>query len=221
MDGLILAAAGSSARFGGAVPKVLRRLAGQPVLVRALAPFRIAAPRLEVVVVVRETDVKEVRTLLPRSRVIPGGATRQESVRRGLSALPPDVETVVVHDAARPLVSTRLVRSVLEAARRDGAAAAVLPVVDTLHLLKGDVIGATVDRSGLVAAQTPQAARAALLREALDLALANGRETTDEISLLTAAGFPVTPVPGERWNLKITVPEDLELARRHLEGEEE
>jgi 2-C-methyl-D-erythritol 4-phosphate cytidylyltransferase len=224
MHGLVLTAAGASARFGRAgPPKVLRTLAGKPVLLRALAPFRVAVGDLAVVVTARDEDVAAVRRLvLSDVRVVPGGATRQESVRRGLEALPPRVEVVLVHDAARPLLSADLVRAVLAAAVRDGAAAAVLGVTDSLHRLVpaqgGDPrIGEGVDRARVVAAQTPQAARADLLRRALAEAAAAGAVETDEVALLRRIGVPVTAVEGERWNLKITVPEDLDLAERLIE----
>jgi 2-C-methyl-D-erythritol 4-phosphate cytidylyltransferase len=222
MDGLVLVAAGSSTRFGGTLSKVLRRLAGTPVILRSLAPFLAAVEDLFVVVAARREDVPAVRSLLPRATVVEGGAERQESVWRGLEAVPPTVQVALVHDAARPLVSAALVRRVLEAARRDGAAVPVVPVQDTLHRVAGP-LGADgarvlegVDRELLVAAQTPQAAHADLLRRALAAARAAGSSETDEVGALRRAGVPVTAVEGERWNLKITTPEDLELAERLL-----
>ncbi len=222
VDGLVLTAAGTSSRFGRVGgPKVLRLLAGKPVILRALAPFRIAVERLAVVVTARAEDVPAMRRLLLNDvRVVEGGATRAESVRRGVEALPEDVKVILVHDAARPLLSADLVRRVLAAARRDGAAAAMLPVVDSLHrAIPEAAVGLRItdglDREGVFAAQTPQAARADLLRRAVAAA---GAPDTDEIALLRRAGVPVTAVEGERWNFKITMPEDLELAERLLEG---
>jgi 2-C-methyl-D-erythritol 4-phosphate cytidylyltransferase len=225
MDGLVLVAAGRSERFGGALPKVLVRLRGTPVLVRALKPFRVAVDALAVAIVARAEDVRAVERLVSRAAVVPGGATRAESVRLGVAALPADVETILVHDAARPLAGVVLVRRVLDAARRDGAAAPVLPVTESVHRLEpaaGDGPARLVealDRSRIVVAQTPQAARADLLRRALAEAEAAGLEPTDEVQALLAAGIPVTAVPGERDNLKITVPEDLAFAEAFV-GEE-
>lgn len=218
MDGLVLTAAGASLRFGGGTPKVLLPLAGTPVLLHALRAFTAALPHLAVAVTARAEDVGTVEALLPGARVVPGGPTRQASVERGVRALPPGLDVVLVHDAARPLLSPALVARVAEAARRDGAAVAGLAVSDSLHRLSADGrrLEGAVARAGLFAAQTPQAARAAWLLDALAQAAAAGREATDEVGLLTAAGYPVTPVEGEAQNLKLTRREDLALAEALL-----
>jgi 2-C-methyl-D-erythritol 4-phosphate cytidylyltransferase len=136
--------------------------------------------------------------------VVPGGATRSASVRAGLDAVPPEAEVVVVHDAARPLASVRLFEAVLDALS-DGADAAVpgVAVADTLR----HVDGGPVDRSSLLAVQTPQAFRAAALRDAHR----GEPEATDDASLVEAAGGRVVVVPGEPANLKITTPDQLRM----------
>ena len=125
MDGLVLVAAGSSSRYGGTGSKLLRPLAGKPVLVRALAPFLVAVKRMALVVVAREEDRAAMQRVLPRAKFAGGGATRAESVLNGMRALPEGVHTILVHDAARPLVSADVVRRVLQMARLHGAAAPV------------------------------------------------------------------------------------------------
>jgi 2-C-methyl-D-erythritol 4-phosphate cytidylyltransferase len=142
-------------------------------------------------------------------------------VARGLDALPPDLDLVIVHDAARPLVTPAVVERVVAAARRHGAAAAVLPVRDTLHRVGstegiGPVLSPGVGREGLARAQTPQAARAHLLRAAFAAARAGGGGATDEVGLLLALGVAVVPVAGTLTNIKITEREDLDLALRIL-----
>ncbi len=225
MDGLVLVAAGSSRRFGGRVPKVLRPLGGKAVLVRALAPFLVAVEKMALVVVTRPEDRAQVKHLLPRARFADGGATRAESVLNGLRALPDGVQTVLVHDAARPLVSADLVRRVLGAARRHGAAAAVRRVHDSLHRIEGATEGKPalfvepVDRSTLVATQTPQAAGADLLRRAYEELGEEALKATDEVGLLHAAKIPVAAVKGDARNLKITTPADLALAERLLDDD--
>jgi 2-C-methyl-D-erythritol 4-phosphate cytidylyltransferase len=152
--------------------------------------------------------------------VVAGGATRAESVRAGLAAVPVHVDVVVVHDAARPLAGAGLYAAVV-AAVRAGADGAIpgLPVADTLKRVEGDadasgtgVIVGTVDRGGLVAAQTPQAFRADVLRAAH----ASGRDATDDAALVEARGGKVVVVPGDPRNLKLTGPRDLAVAEALL-----
>ena len=178
--------------------------------------------------------------------VVAGGERRQESVAAGIAALaePPAVEkagakvgttpatvgaapvpappsdpVILVHDAARPLVSPALVRAVAQATARYGAAIPVLPVAETLKRLNGERVGATVDRTDVVAAQTPQGVRRSLLERAYAAFPPDGPETwTDEASLLEACRIAVHAISGEATNLKVTVPVDLERARAMLDG---
>lgn len=142
---------------------------------------------------------------------VAGGATRSESVRRGLAAVPSEATIVCVHDAARPFASEHLYKEVI-AAVAGGADGAVpgIPVTDTIKQVnaEGMVLG-TPDRAGLVAVQTPQAFRASVLREAHG----SGNEGTDDASLVERAGGKVVVVNGESINRKLTTPEDLEWAR--------
>jgi len=224
MDGLVLLAAGPSRRFGGSVSKVLRKLAGTPVIVRALAPFLVAVEEMSLVIVARPEDSAAISRLLPRARVVPGGEHRVESLRRGLEALPATVDVVLVHDAARPLATADLVRRVLSTARRDGAAAPIIPVRDPIHHVVGGEdratptrLGAAVDRRQLGAAQAPQAARRALLERALEKAKTDGVEPEDEVTLLRNADIEVTAVRGNPHNFRITVRDDLVLAEGLLQ----
>ncbi len=145
---------------------------------------------------------------------VAGGATRSESVRNGLAAVPVEATIVCVHDAARPLASGELFAAVVQAVR-SGADAAIpaVPVTDTIKVVDthGAVV-ATPDRATLVAVQTPQAFRAAALRRAH----AAGAEGTDDAALVEAAGGRVVTVPGEPWHFKITEPGDLERSREWL-----
>jgi 2-C-methyl-D-erythritol 4-phosphate cytidylyltransferase len=149
--------------------------------------------------------------------VVDGGPTRSESVRRGLAAVPDDAEVIVVHDAVRPLASEALFRAVIAAVSSGGAGGAIpaLPVSDTIKVVDSSkTVTATLDRSTLVAVQTPQAFDAALLRRAH----ATGVEATDDAALVEALGATVRVVPGDPRNLKITTPADLGTAERLLRG---
>jgi len=145
-------------------------------------------------------------------RLVEGGDRRQDSVRAALEACA-DQEWVVVHDAARPLVSAALFAAVLVAARGDGAATTAVPLVDSVKRVHDDQVVATLDRDGLVAVQTPQAFRRALLREAHGRALAEGWRVDDDCALVERAGVSVRVVAGEDQNLKVTRPHDLRTAR--------
>jgi len=192
----VVVAGGGGRRYGAA--KQYEPLGGSRVLDLALDVARRASDG--VVVVVPAGD-------MAAQGGVAGGATRSESVRNGLAAVPAEATIVCVHDAARPLASGELFAAVVAAvcAGADAAVPAV-PVTDTIKVVDdtGAVV-ATPDRATLVAVQTPQAFRAGALRRAH----AAGREGTDDAALVEAAGGHVVTVPGEPWNLKITTPEDL------------
>jgi 2-C-methyl-D-erythritol 4-phosphate cytidylyltransferase len=146
-----------------------------------------------------------------------GGARRQDSVRLGLERLDPDCEIVVVHDAVRPLVSPALIDRLAEAADRDGAAVAGLPVTDTIKIVApGRRVRSTPARDSLWAVQTPQAFRVALLREAHARGKKDGVEATDDAMLVERLGKTVAVLEGDPSNIKITTPEDLLLAEALL-----
>jgi 2-C-methyl-D-erythritol 4-phosphate cytidylyltransferase/2-C-methyl-D-erythritol 2,4-cyclodiphosphate synthase len=146
--------------------------------------------------------------------IVPGGAQRSDSVLAGVNAS--DADIVVIHDGARPLVSSALVDAVADAAARDGAAIAAVAVTDSLKRTAGSELAGAVERDSLVAAQTPQAARRDLLVHAF--AAADGASFSDEAALLAADGVRVAVVPGERSNIKVTTPDDLELVRAIVRG---
>lgn len=205
----IVVAAGSGARFGGT--KQFAHLGGATVLDRAVG---VAHESCDGVVVVLGADAPWKAPV--GVTATPGGATRSDSVRAGLALVPADADIVVVHDAARPLASRRLFLAVI-AAVEDGADAAVpaLPVVDTLKRIDDEHrVLETVPRAGLVAVQTPQAFRASTLRAAHETEAVD----TDDAALVEAAGGKVVVVAGERRNLKLTLPDDLELAQALVEG---
>ena len=199
----VVVAGGTGARFGG--PKQFARLGGRPLLSWALESARPAVDGLVLVVPPgTEADVPAGAA----DAVVGGGPSRAASVRAGLAAVPEGASIVVVHDGARPLASTALFRTVIEAVRAgaDGAVPA-LPVTDTVKEVAGDAVVRSLDRSGLVAVQTPQAFRADRLRAAH----AGGDEATDDATLVERGGGTVRVVPGEPRNLKVTTPADLEL----------
>jgi 2-C-methyl-D-erythritol 4-phosphate cytidylyltransferase len=218
----ILVAAGAGVRMGAGVPKALMPLAGRPMLAWSVAALERSG-RIDALVVVappgREGDVAAaVATDVPLT-VVPGGDSRADSVRLGLAAAPAGAGTVLVHDAARPLLSPELVGAVLDAAEGADGAIAAAPVVDTLKRAgEGGVIDATLPRQGLWGAQTPQAFAANVLRGAVDRAAAEGAlgAASDCASMVEAAGGRVRLVESGGPNLKVTTPADRALAEAVL-----
>jgi 2-C-methyl-D-erythritol 4-phosphate cytidylyltransferase len=207
----IVVAAGDGSRFGG--PKQFEQLAGERVVDRAVAAASAACDGVVLVVPADRVDER----LSGVDRVVAGGPTRSESVRAGLSAVPADAAVVVVHDGARPLAAVELFDRVV-AAVREGAAGAVpgIPVSDTLKRVGDDgAVLATVERAGLVAVQTPQAFAA----EPLRAAHRGAGQATDDAGLVEAAGGRVVVVSGDRRNVKITEPADLELVEGLVRGD--
>lgn len=221
---VIVVAAGSGTRLAGGAPKAFVAIDAHTILWHALRGV-FAAPRAQVVIVVPSgfeaaalTDAREIagdRTDLVS--VVPGGATRQSSVAAGLSALGADVDTVLVHDAARALTPPEVFERVVAAL--DAGADAVIPAVPVVDTIKRvDATGAivaAVDRSELAAAQTPQGFRLGVLEEALASADA---DHTDDAALVAAAGHDVITVDGDAVAFKITTGPDLDRARALLAG---
>jgi len=221
----IVVAAGQSTRMGG-IDKLATVVGGRPLLAWSIAALA-RAPEVERIVVVvapdREAGVAGAPWLPPEVvGVVGGGDRRQVSVAAGLAALPSaDRDRVVlVHDGARPLVSSSLVSAVVAAADTGGAAIPVLPIAETVKRVAGERVQATVDRVGLATAQTPQGVRRSILEQAFAEYPPDGADTwTDEAALLELCRIPVHAIPGEPGNLKVTVPDDLRRAVHALGGE--
>lgn len=212
---VIIPAAGTGSRFGGPLPKQFQPLAGKPLVQHVIERFLLDENVIRVVVPVAEVLLASVKNS-DRVSFVAGGATRQESVIRGLAEAD-EAELIAVHDAARPLFSPAIFHAVIAAAQEVGAALPVIPVADTVHVMNADAtVNQTLDRTMLGAAQTPQCFRAEILRDVLARAQQEGVEGTDEAGLAVRFGYTVKGVPGDPRNLKITVPEDLELAESYL-----
>ncbi len=221
--GAVIVAAGSSERMGG-IDKVMVPLAGLPLVLHSVRAFQAVDGIAEIVIVTRGELLEPLHErclamgLDKVTRVVEGGATRAESSRHGLSALSRDVDVVLVHDAARPLVSADVIDRVLDAAREHGAALPGVPPVATIKREEDGLCAETVDRATLREAQTPQGFARKRLSRAFAAAMRDRVSGTDEASLVERLGEPVRLVEGERRNLKVTVPEDLQMAEALLAG---
>ncbi len=219
----IMAAAGKGLRFGREMPKSFYPVEGMTLLGWSLKGIDAWGGVSSYIVVVPagwedkagETIRREVPGL--NCTVLPGGETRQESVVIGLKAVE-RAEVILVHDACRPVVSVELVGRVVDAAGRYGAAVPALQVTETLGRLRDEVLEGIVPRERVIGIQTPQGFRFDMLKKAFETAGEIKRTATDESSLMFAAGLPVHVVEGERWNIKVTVKEDLEIMSSFLAG---
>ena len=228
----LIVAAGRGSRFGGDLPKQYRPLAGETVLRRSVRAF-LAHPRISGVrSIIHQDDADRYRRAtsgLTLLEPVAGGASRQESACRGLRSLADDPpELVLIHDAARPMASDRLISRVLDGLRDAPAVLPALPVVDTLKRATGSGAGtgpvagyvaATLDRSGLWRAQTPQGFHFRAILAAHEQAV--GRGLTDDAAIAEAAGLPVALVAGDEDNIKITSEDDLSRVARMLRADDE
>jgi 2-C-methyl-D-erythritol 4-phosphate cytidylyltransferase len=223
----IIPAAGVGVRMGSDTPKQFLSLEGAPIFIHTLRKFSASAAIDAIYLGVRPEDMVQVGDNLASERfskplrMVNGGPSRQQTVQNALAEAPSETEIVVVHDAVRPFVDPDLIQQVVEAARRSGAAILGIPSVDTVKQVERKTILGTLPRERVVLAQTPQAFRYFLLRDAFARAEADGCQATDESSLVERLGIPVTVLMGSDRNIKITKPSDLPLARLYLAQERE
>jgi 2-C-methyl-D-erythritol 4-phosphate cytidylyltransferase len=221
----LIPAAGRGRRMGLDIEKQFLPLGGKPVLAYTLARFE-ATPGIDRIVVIvppgRETlccqAIVEPEGLRKVTHIVAGAETRQRSVAAGFHCLDEDVDVVVIHDGARPFVTSSLIGAAIDAAMQDGSAVAAIPESDTLKRVSGEgTVIETVDRQNLWRAQTPQAFRRAILQRALAYAARHSLDATDEASIVESLSLPVRIIPGSIWNFKITSPDDLVLAELLLD----
>ena len=212
---VVIPAGGAGRRMGGAY-KPLLMLRDRPVLAHTLQPFLDRADVVAIVIAVPQEllDAPPQWLLdIERVRLVAGGAERGDSVRNALAAVTDDADIVLVHDAARPLVSGAVIERCVHAAAEGRSVIAAVRVVDTIKDVdEGGRIEGTLDRRRLWAAQTPQAFPLAILRDAYARALADRVSATDDAALVTRFGGTVTVVEGDPGNIKITAPADLAIA---------
>ena len=220
----VVPAGGTGKRMGAGIPKQFLMLDGVPLMLHALRVLdRTPGVREVILVVPKEerdralAEVVEQHGLKKVLKVVPGGATRQESVQHGLNEVGEDVEIVVVHDAVRPFITEDRIERSIEAARKHGGAIVAVPMKDTPKQVGPDrLIQRTLDRTELWLAQTPQTFRRALVVEAYRTAAIAHVHATDDAALVERLGHKVVIVEGSWENIKITTPEDMILAEAIL-----
>jgi 2-C-methyl-D-erythritol 4-phosphate cytidylyltransferase len=220
----LVPAAGRGLRMGGSVPKQFLSLGGEPLIIQSLRMLQAAPVVDQIILAVPPADIEYCeREIVSRHRftkvtkVVAGGAERQDSVRCALAHVPPDTGIVLIHDAVRPFVTIQMIVEVVAVAKKEGAAIIALPMRDTVKQVRMDkTIERTVDRTPLWLAQTPQAFRWDWIEAAHKKAHAEGIRATDDAFLVEWLGYPVTVVEGSGENIKVTRPEDLVIAEAIL-----
>lgn len=217
----VIVAAGSAKRMKG-TDKIMAELAGEPLIVHTLRAFQQSEDIQEIVLVTREELLEPLselcveKKLTKVNKICRGGETRAESVRNGLDQVSGKCGFVAIHDGARPLVTASVIHDAVRKAAKFGAAAPAVPVKDTVKVVRGGIVESTPDRSTLYAAQTPQVFDINLYRAALERAIGEKKELTDDCSAAEAFGINVVITPGSDENLKVTTPTDLILAEAIL-----
>lgn len=223
----LIPAAGSGSRMGSSVSKQYLSLGDRPILAHTLAPFQ-SHPAVERIVLVapsHEIDFCREAVVDPYAfdkvrAILPGGAERQDSVRLGLLGCgAEDDDIILIHDGVRPFFPSALIDSVIETAIGTGACIVAVPVKDTIKRVENGVVTDTPERSRLWQAQTPQAFRYALIREAHLRAERDRFRGTDDASLVERLGHPVAVLEGSYRNIKVTTPEDMVLANAFFDQE--
>jgi len=216
----IIVAGGTGTRVGGAIPKQFIPLQGRPLILHTLECFQKSDLIDSITLVLAaewreyfETNILKEIKFSKLHNVVAGGKTRQESTGCGLRSLKEPADWVVVHDAARPLLSLETLKNCVEAAKEVGAAIAAHPASDTIKEVgETQLIKNTPDRRKIYLAQTPQVIRYDWLKLAFEKATRENFEGTDEASLIEHLGYPVKVVESPKTNLKVTHPEDFEWA---------
>lgn len=220
----LVPAAGRGLRMGGSVPKQFLSIGGEPLIVQSLRILQSAPVIGQIILAVPSADIEYCQhEIVLRHRftkvtkVVAGGAERQDSVRHALAQVPSDTDIVLIHDAVRPFVTQRMINEVVATSWKEGAAIIALPMRDTVKEVRVDgMIERTVDRSSLWLAQTPQAFRRDWIETAHRNAHAEGVRATDDAFLVEWLGHSVAVVEGNGENIKVTRPEDLVIGEAIL-----
>ncbi len=221
----IIAAAGRGERLGGPIPKQFLEIDNKPILVHTLEKFCQSELIDRIVIVVPkgwdlfvEKKIVDDYKLTKIGHIIIGGTSRQESIYNALKVVDNSIETVVIHDAVRPLISLALLHEVIDKGRETGAAVLAVPVYESLKKVSNFQIEQTLTRDSTWLVQTPQVFKRDLIMNAYQQAFFNCINAADDSELIEYLGYPIRVVEGSRMNIKITTPEDLALAKVLLQS---
>lgn len=220
---VIIAAAGNSTRYGTGKSKQFLILDNTPVLIKSIQAFEEIDDVKEIIVTARKQDFDIIEDFIAQygvrkvKHIVEGGATRQDSIYAAVEKVDEKADLIAVHDGARPLIKRKVIESVIQKADEVNAAACAVPVKDTIKIIdsSGKIV-TTPERDALRAVQTPQVFRLSLYKEAIEKAVSDGKQYTDDCQLVESMGYPVYLVDGDYENIKITTPDDLLVAEKFL-----
>ncbi len=220
---VIIAAAGNSTRYGTGKSKQFLILDNTPVLIKSIQAFEEIDDVKEIIVTARKQDFEVIEDFIAQygvrkvKHIVEGGDTRQDSIYAAVKKVDEKANLVAVHDGARPLIKRKVIESVIQKADEVDAAACAVPVKDTIKIIdsSGKIV-TTPERDALRAVQTPQVFRLSLYKEAIEKAVSDGKQYTDDCQLVESMGYPVYLVDGDYENIKITTPDDLLVAEKFL-----
>lgn len=220
---VIIAAAGNSTRYGTGKSKQFLILDNTPVLIKSIQAFEEIDDVKEIIVTARKQDFEVIEDFIAQygvrkvKHIVEGGDTRQDSIYAAVKKVDEKANLIAVHDGARPLIKRKVIESVIQKADEVDAAACAVPVKDTIKIIdsSGKIV-TTPERDALRAVQTPQVFRLSLYKEAIEKAVSDGKQYTDDCQLVESMGYPVYLVDGDYENIKITTPDDLLVAEKFL-----
>lgn len=220
---VIIAAAGNSTRYGTGKSKQFLILDNTPVLIKSIQAFEEIDDVKEIIVTARKQDFEVIEDFIAQygvrkvKHIVEGGDTRQDSIYAAVKKVDEKANLLAVHDGARPLIKRKVIESVIQKADEVDAAACAVPVKDTIKIIdsSGKIV-TTPERDALRAVQTPQVFRLSLYKEAIEKAVSDGKQYTDDCQLVESMGYPVYLVDGDYENIKITTPDDLLVAEKFL-----
>lgn len=220
---VIIAAAGNSTRYGTGKSKQFLILDNTPVLIKSIQAFEEIDDVKEIIVTARKQDFDIIEDFIAQygvrkvKHIVEGGDTRQDSIYAAVEKVDEKADLIAIHDGARPLIKREVIESVIQKSDEVDAAACAVPVKDTIKIIdsSGKIV-TTPERDALRAVQTPQVFRLSLYKEAIEKAVSDGKQYTDDCQLVESMGYPVYLVDGDYENIKITTPDDLLVAEKFL-----
>jgi len=221
MISAILVAGGKGERLKRAGPKALLKIAGKELFLFSLEKFHLMEEIAEIILVLPKKYIpryeKKLKIPFPKlKKITQGGKRRQDSVFSGLKCISPKSNIILIHDTARPLITEKLINSVIKGTKKYGACIPAIPVADTIKQIKGAFVQKTLERKNIFSVQTPQGFRKTLLGKAYKKAITEDFFSSDDAGLVEKSGEKVCVVEGEKENIKVTYPSDIKIAEFYL-----